>query len=61
MNGFFLHRGLPLSALNKKGEKIMENRNYYAYVRVSSTDQNEERQILAMQERNVPKKKYLCG
>ncbi len=39
----------------------MENTNHYAYVRVSSTDQNEERQILAMQERNVPKKKYLCG
>ncbi len=30
--------------------------NIYGYVRVSSTDQNEDRQILAMQEKNVPEK-----
>ncbi|MBR3438679.1 MAG: recombinase family protein [Clostridia bacterium] len=30
--------------------------NIYGYVRVSSTDQNEDRQILAMQENSVPEK-----
>ena len=30
--------------------------NIYGYVRVSSIDQNEDRQILAMQEKNVPEK-----
>lgn len=29
--------------------------NIYGYVRVSSTDQNEDRQLLAMQSRDVPK------
>ena len=28
----------------------------YGYVRVSSTDQNEERQLLALAERGVPEK-----
>ena len=27
----------------------------YGYIRVSSTDQNEDRQLLAMQSRDVPK------
>ena len=30
--------------------------NIYGYVRVSSTDQNEDRQLLAMQSRDVPKR-----
>ena len=30
--------------------------NNYGYVRVSSTDQNEDRQLLAMQSRDVPKR-----
>ena len=30
--------------------------NIYGYVRVSSTDQNEDRQIIAMRENNVPEK-----
>ncbi len=30
--------------------------NIYGYVRVSSTDQNEDRQIIAMQENSVPEK-----
>lgn len=30
--------------------------NTYGYIRVSSTDQNEDRQVLAMEERRVPKK-----
>ena len=30
--------------------------NIYGYVRVSSTDQNEDRQILAIQEKDVPEK-----
>ncbi len=30
--------------------------NIYGYVRVSSTDQNEDRQVLAMREKNVPEK-----
>lgn len=28
--------------------------NIYGYIRVSSTDQNEDRQRIAMQEKNVP-------
>ena len=31
--------------------------NIYGYVRVSSADQNEERQLLAMRDKNVPKKR----
>ena len=30
--------------------------SFYGYVRVSSTDQNEDRQMLAMQEKSVPEK-----
>ena len=30
--------------------------NVYGYVRVSSTDQNEDRQLLALQEKSIPKK-----
>ena len=30
--------------------------NIFGYVRVSSTDQNEDRQMLAMQEKSVPEK-----
>ena len=30
--------------------------NVYGYVRVSSVDQNEDRQLIAMEEKNVPKK-----
>ncbi len=30
--------------------------NIYGYIRVSSTDQNEDRQVLAMQEKNIPGK-----
>ena len=30
--------------------------NIYGYVRVSSMDQNEDRQLLAMSELNIPKK-----
>ena len=30
--------------------------NIYGYIRVSSTDQNEDRQLIAMQEANVPEK-----
>ena len=32
------------------------NMNIYGYVRVSSTDQNEDRQLLALQELNIPEK-----
>jgi len=30
--------------------------NVYGYIRVSSQDQNEDRQLIAMQEKLVPKK-----
>ena len=30
--------------------------NVFGYIRVSSTDQNEERQLVAMKEKNVPGK-----
>lgn len=30
--------------------------NVYGYIRVSSKDQNEDRQVIALQELNIPKK-----
>ncbi len=35
--------------------------NTYAYVRVSSRDQNEDRQLNAMRELEVPGEKYFRG
>ncbi len=33
----------------------------YGYVRVSTRDQNEERQLIALQKLSVAKKKYIYG
>lgn len=44
---------------NSKWKNIRRNllmKNVYGYVRVSSTDQNEDRQLAAMHEKNVPDK-----
>lgn len=30
--------------------------NIYGYVRVSSTDQNEDRQLIALSEKNIPQR-----
>lgn len=38
----------------KRGDKTLINT--YGYIRVSSTDQNEDRQLLAMQDKQVPQK-----
>ena len=43
-------------------EKIERNEkvnNVYGYVRVSSIDQNEDRQMLAMEKAKVPKKMFI--
>jgi len=32
----------------------------YGYIRVSSKDQNEDRQIIAMKEFGIPKKDIIC-
>ena len=42
-----------LSEVRQKGAKM---RNIFGYVRVSSRDQNEERQLLALKELNIPAK-----
>ena len=34
----------------------MREKQVYGYVRVSSKDQNEDRQLIAMEERDIPKK-----
>lgn len=34
----------------------MEEKRIYGYVRCSSTDQNEDRQMIALQEASVPEK-----
>lgn len=39
---------------SKRGDKILNNT--YGYIRVSSTEQNEDRQLLTMQEHNIPPK-----
>ena len=39
---------------SKRGDKTLSNT--YGYIRVSSTDQNEDRQLLAMQDKQVPLK-----
>ena len=35
-------------------QPLAETQNIYGYIRVSSSDQNEDRQVLAMREENVP-------
>ena len=35
--------------------------NKYGYVRVSTKDQNEDRQLEAMKQLEILEKKYLCG
>lgn len=39
---------------SKRGDKTLNNT--YGYIRVSSTDQNEDRQLFAMQDKEVPQK-----
>ena len=39
---------------SKRGDKTLNNT--YGYIRVSSTDQNEDRQLLAMQDKQIPLK-----
>ena len=39
---------------SKRGDKTLSNT--YGYIRVSSTDQNEDRQLLAMQDKQIPQK-----
>lgn len=36
-------------------EKINENKHYYGYARVSSKDQNEDRQLIAFENALIPK------
>ena len=39
---------------SKRGDKTLSNT--YGYIRVSSTDQNEDRQLLTMQDKQIPQK-----
>ena len=39
---------------NKNGRMMMDTSNIYAYIRVSSHEQNEERQLIAMRQLHIP-------
>lgn len=39
----------------------MKHGKVYGYMRVSSKEQNEDRQLIALKEMGVPEKKYLYG